>query len=163
MSSEIAAETEPSPTPLRSRRWIVATLAAVLIVIAAAVAVRSTTAQPAASPATTSTGSSIPTVSAPSAPTDGVLTIVIPPGMDAAIKRGESDYHMPPVMRLRVGDTIVIRNDDSAPHMILYTLVEPGETQRRTLTAPGSEVYSSGCAANAAKFNDFTTIFVAAR
>jgi hypothetical protein len=104
------------------------------------------------------------TVVVPSSPTDGVLTIVIPPGTDAAMKRsGDAGYHMPSVMRLHVGDTIVIRNDDTAPHMILYTFLLPGQTDRRTFTAAGSEAYSSGCAANAAQFPDFTTIFVVDR
>lgn len=97
----------------------------------------------------------------PEAPTDGVLTIVIPPGTDAAMKQsGNASYHMPSVMRLKVGDTIVIRNDDTAPHMMLYTFLLPGETDTRTLTEAGSEAYSSGCTANAAEFPDFTTIFV---
>lgn len=56
----------------------------------------------------------------PTSSTDGVLSIVIPAGMDAAMKRsGDAAYHMPPVIRLKVGDTIVIRNDDTAPHMLL--------------------------------------------
>lgn len=73
---------------------------------------------------------------------------------------GNASYHMPSVMRLKVGDTIVIRNDDTAPHMMLYTFLLPGETDTRTLTEAGSEAYSSGCTANAAEFPDFTTIFV---
>jgi hypothetical protein len=100
-------------------------------------------------------------VNVPAAPTDGVLTIVIPPGTDAAMKRtGDAGYHLPSVMRLDVGDTIVIRNDDDAPHMILYTFLLPGQTDRRTFTTAGSEAYSSGCSANAAQFPDFTTIFI---
>jgi hypothetical protein len=100
----------------------------------------------------------------PEETTDGVLTIVIPPGTDAAMKRsGNANYHMPSVMRLHVGETIVIRNDDTAPHMIFYTLLLPGQTDRRTFAAEGSEAYSSGCTANAAQFPDFTTIFVVDR
>ncbi|HKG25135.1 MAG TPA: hypothetical protein VKB09_05760 [Thermomicrobiales bacterium] len=100
----------------------------------------------------------------PAAPTDGVVSIVIPPGTDAAMRRsGDAGYHMPSVMRLQVGDTIVIRNDDSVPHMILYTFLLPGQSDRRTFTTDGSEAYSSGCAANAAEFLDFTTIFVVDR
>lgn len=100
----------------------------------------------------------------PAAPTDGVLSIVIPPGTDAAMKRtGNAGYHMPSIIRLHIGDTIVIRNDDTSPHMILYTFLLPGQTDRRTFTTVGSEAYSSGCAANAAQFPDFTTIFVVDR
>lgn len=100
-------------------------------------------------------------VVAPAAPTDGVLTIVIPRGTDAAMKAsGNAAYHLPSVIRLRVGDTVVIRNEDTAPHMLLYTFLLPGETDRRTFTTVGSEAYTSGCAANAADFSDFTTIFI---
>jgi plastocyanin len=67
---------------------------------------------------------------------------------------------MPSVIQLTAGDTIVLRNDDTAPHMILYALLPPGQTQTRTLTTPGSEVYSSGCGVHAASFMNFTTIFV---
>ena len=58
------------------------------------------------------------------------------------------------------GSSYVIRNDDDAPHMILYTFLMPGETDERTFTAPGSEVYSSGCGLHAASILNFTTIFV---
>jgi hypothetical protein len=107
------------------------------------------------------TGHEVGGIVVAAAPTDGVLTIVIPPGTDAAMKQsGSASYHMPSVMRLKVGDTIEIRNDDTAPHMILYTFLLPGQTDRRTFTDVGSEAYSSGCAANAAEFPDFTTIFI---
>jgi plastocyanin len=100
-------------------------------------------------------------VVAPAAPTNGVLAVIIPRGADAAMKAsGDSAYHMPAVMRVRVGDTMTIRNDDDVPHMILYTFLMPGETDTRVFTKAGSETYSSGCAANAADFHDFTTIFI---
>ena len=54
-------------------------------------------------------------------------------------------YEMPAVIQLTTGDTIILRNDDTVPHMILYAFLMPGETHERTLTMPGSEVYSSGC------------------
>src|SRR3712207_2245797 len=60
----------------------------------------------------------------PTNPIDGVLSIVIPRGTDAAMKQsGNAGYHMPSIIRLHAGDTIVIRNDDVAPHMILYTFL----------------------------------------
>lgn len=98
---------------------------------------------------------------APAAPTDGLLEIVIPLGTDAAMNAsGDPAYHMPAVIKVRVGDTMVIRNDDDVPHMVLYTFLMPGERDIRVFTEAGSETYSSGCAANAADFHDFTTIFV---
>jgi hypothetical protein len=96
----------------------------------------------------------------PAVPSEGVLTLVIPPGAAANQQAGGPGYLMPSVISLRVGDTIVLRNDDEAPHMILHAFLMPGETQERTFTAPGSEVYSSGCGLHAASFLNFTTIFV---
>jgi hypothetical protein len=96
----------------------------------------------------------------PSAPTNGVLTLVIPPGAAADQHAGGRGYEMPPVISLHVGDRIVIRNDDDASHMFLYAWLRPGETSERTFTQPGSEVYSSGCGLHAASILNFTTIFV---
>jgi hypothetical protein len=96
----------------------------------------------------------------PSAPVDGVLEMVIPPGAAADQQAGGRGYVMPSRIDLEVGDTIVIRNDDDAPHMILYTFLMPGESHERTFTEPGSEVYSSGCGLHAAAILNFTSIFV---
>ena len=41
---------------------------------------------------------------------------------------------MPDVIQLTAGDTIILRNDDTAPHMILYAFLMPGETHERTFT-----------------------------
>lgn len=98
----------------------------------------------------------------PSEPVDGVLTLVVPPGAAADQQAGGRGYVMPSVINLNVGDTIVIRNDDDAPHMILYSFLLPGETDTRTFTEVGSEVYSSGCGLHAASILNFTTIFVGA-
>jgi hypothetical protein len=96
----------------------------------------------------------------PGTPTDGVLTLVIPPGAAADQRLGGRGYTMPDVIQLTAGDTIVLRNDDSVPHMILYAFLMPGQTHERTLLTPGSEVYSSGCGVHAVSFLNFTTIFV---
>jgi hypothetical protein len=96
----------------------------------------------------------------PATPADGVLTLVIPPGAAADQRLGGRGYTMPDVIQLTAGDTIVLRNDDSVPHMILYAFLMPGQTHERTLLTPGSEVYSSGCGVHGASFLNFTTIFV---
>jgi hypothetical protein len=96
----------------------------------------------------------------PDTPVDGILTMRIPLGASADQQAGGRGYAMPSVINLEVGDTIVIRNDDDAPHMILYTFMLPGQTDTRTFTSPGSEVYSSGCGLHAAVILNFTTIFV---
>lgn len=99
----------------------------------------------------------------PAEPVDGALTLVTPPGAAADQQAGGRGYEMPDVIRLHVGDTIVLRNGDTAPHMILYAFLMPGESDARTLTEPGSEFYSSGRRVHAASFLNFTTIFVAER
>ncbi len=94
--------------------------------------------------------------------TDGIVTIVIPRGMEAQMMQtGNGDYRLPSVIRLHVGDTIILQNNDIAPHAILYAVLMPGQTNRRTLTKIGSEIYSAGCSA-AAGSSDFTSIFVSA-
>jgi hypothetical protein len=93
-------------------------------------------------------------------PTDGVLSLVIPLGAAADQKLGGRGYTMPSVIQMKAGDTIILRNDDTAPHMILYAFLLPGQTHERTLVTPGSEVYSSGCGVHGASFLNFTTIFV---
>lgn len=98
----------------------------------------------------------------PDTAVDGVLTLNIPPGAGADQQAGGRGYAMPSVINLEVGDTIVIHNDDDAPHMILYTFLLPGQSDTRTFTSPGSEVYSSGCGLHAASILNFTTIFVSA-
>lgn len=99
----------------------------------------------------------------PAQPVAGVLTMVIPAGAAADQQQGGTGYEMPAVISLDVGDTIVIRNDDDAPHMILYAFLKPGESDTRTFTAPGSETYSSGCGLHAASYHSFTTIFIKAK
>jgi hypothetical protein len=96
----------------------------------------------------------------PSTPADGILSMIIPPGAAADQQAGGRGYEMPSVISLTIGDTIVIRNDDDAPHMILYTFLMPGETDERTFTETGSEVYSSGCGLHGASILNFTSIFV---
>jgi hypothetical protein len=101
-------------------------------------------------------------VTMPAATADGVLTLNIPLGAGADQQTGGRGYAMPSVINLEVGDTIVIHNDDDMPHMILYTFLVPGQTDTRTFTTLGSEVYSSGCGLHAASILNFTTIFVSA-
>jgi hypothetical protein len=96
----------------------------------------------------------------PSEPVEGLLTITIPPGTADLQAEGKPGYLMPSVIRLTVGDTITIVNNDTDPHIMLYGFLPPGGTDTRTFTTPGSEVYSSGCSPSAGEFNDFTTILI---
>lgn len=94
---------------------------------------------------------------------EGKFTIVIPAGMNATmLQSGMNDYGLPAVIKLRVGDVITIENRDDVPHAILYTVVNPGQTDIRTITRAGSEMYSAGCGASAGAAG-FTSIFIADR
>jgi plastocyanin len=70
---------------------------------------------------------------------------------------------MPPVIRLRVGDSVVVTNDDAYPHMILGALAPAGETTTITFDLPGAHAFSSGCTANGGKMNSFTSVIVSGR
>lgn len=93
--------------------------------------------------------------------TNGLLEIVIPRGTYLRIQAGElSAYNLPSVMNLRVGDRIVIHNEDDFPHILMYAFIPVGATDVRVLAQPGSEVYTAGCTPSAADFAPFTTIFI---
>ena len=93
--------------------------------------------------------------------TDGVIEIVIPPGAYERIQGGQLDfYNLPSVMNLKVGDRIVIRNNDEYPHLIMYAFVPVGGVDVREFTTPGSEVYTAGCTPSAGDYAPFTTIFI---
>jgi hypothetical protein len=98
----------------------------------------------------------------PSEPVDGLLSITIPPGTADLQAEGKPGYVMPSVIRVKVGDTIRITNNDQAAHIMLYGFLPAGATDVRTFDTPGSEVYSSGCSPSAADFNAFTTILISA-
>ena len=149
----------------RSLRWVLATIAGLILatVLLSAAFLPGFPVQPPAPrpPADTRVNPASPGVATmPSQPIDGVLTLTIPPGAAADQRQGGRGYVMPSVISLEVGDTIVIRNDDDAPHMILYAFLMPGESDTRTFTEMGSEVYSPGCGLHAASFLNFTTVFV---
>lgn len=95
----------------------------------------------------------------PNAATDGVLTVTIPPGTGEAMALGRNGYVMPSVIRLKVGDKVVIHNEDAFPHVMMFAFVMPGETVERTFDTVGSETYSAGCTIDPSP-NGFTSLFV---
>lgn len=95
----------------------------------------------------------------PSKATKGVLLIAIPPGTGAAMRAGLDGYILPSVIQLYVGEKIVIRNDDSLPHMMLFTFVMPGERQERLFDRVCTETYSAGCTMDPTP-SGFTSLFV---
>lgn len=93
---------------------------------------------------------------------NGTWLVVIPLGtQERMIKTGIDEYQLPSVVRLHVGDTIVIRNEDIYPHAILDAFLLPGQSETRTLTKPGSEIYSAGCSVVSVAATGFTSIFIA--
>jgi FtsP/CotA-like multicopper oxidase with cupredoxin domain len=97
----------------------------------------------------------------PDASTDGVLLVDIPAGSFDAFASDFHGYVVPPVIRLRAGDTIQINNHDTGTHMIFYEVVPPGSSLSMAFDTPGNYVYSSGCAGDP-RMNSFTTIIVTA-
>ena len=81
----------------------------------------------------------------PAAPVDGVLGITIPAGTTELMAQGGHGYILPSVIDLTKGDKIVIRNEDSFPHLMLWAFLLPGQSDERTFSDLGSEVYSAGC------------------
>lgn len=90
---------------------------------------------------------------------DDGLEITVPAG--AGVGGGHA-FALPPTIRLRVGQTVSIRNGDAIAHVVLGVLVRPGATARRTLDAPGVEVYGVGCAVHAGG-TGLTTLIVGTR
>lgn len=94
--------------------------------------------------------------------TDGVLTIVIPAGAADEMDAGnQAAIQLPPVMRLKVGDKIVIRNEDTRPHLVMYAYVLPGATNERVFDMPDLQAYSAGCSVSAdSPATSFMTLIV---
>jgi len=104
----------------------------------------------------------VESVVVPGVATDGVVSFTIPKGAAVAQQAGAEPYLMPDVMRLSVGDKLVVRNEDDYPHMIFALLVQPSETGTMTFDEPGTTAYSSGCTANGGTMNSFTSVVVSA-
>jgi hypothetical protein len=149
----------------RALKMLLVSLAVLLVGTAAAVKVRGAHKSEGAAGAQTTlvaqTGSAWQNVLVPDHATDGVLTIVIPLGAADEMDAGNpSAVQLPPVMRLKVGDRIVIRNDDDRPHLVMYAYVQPGETNQRVLDKTGMEVYSAGCSVTAESTGTFMSMMV---
>lgn len=62
------------------------------------------------------------------------VTFVVDPGTGERLDAGEVVELMPAEVRLDVGDTIVIRNDDDRDHVVGPYFVRSGETLQQTYT-----------------------------
>lgn len=66
-----------------------------------------------------------------------VLTYVVPPGTGTLVERGETVQIMPEKVTLHVGDTLRIRNDDTADAMVGPYFIEAGKEFSLVYGAPG--------------------------
>ncbi len=116
-------------------------------------------AAPVAAPATVADGPIV----VPNHMTDGQIAFTIPLGAAQDQTNGGTPYVMPPTIRMAVGDTVVVTNDDTFPHIILSSLVMPGTTATMVFDEPGIDAFSSGCTANGGTINAFTSVIVSER
>jgi hypothetical protein len=79
------------------------------------------------------------------------VVLVVPPGTFAAEMRGEPAFSMPSHIRLVVGQSITVRNDDQAMHYFFDVPVAPGQSFRKTFSKPGSFGYSPGLSCSLAR------------
>jgi hypothetical protein len=67
---------------------------------------------------------------------------VIPVGTARAELRGEAAPILPAPLRLKVGQRVVIRNDDQAMHYFFEQPVAPGQELVKSYDQPGRFTYS---------------------
>lgn len=67
----------------------------------------------------------------------GDYEVVIAPGTDALAQGGQYVEFFPPGFTMRVGQTLIVRNLDSATATIGPFTVGPGETLTKLFTEPG--------------------------
>ncbi|MEZ5322183.1 MAG: hypothetical protein R2698_08945 [Microthrixaceae bacterium] len=72
--------------------------------------------------------------------------IVIPVGTKAAVDRGEAVAIFSSVMRFKVGDRLIIRNDDEVTHVVGPYTVRAGE--RIDVRFRRKAIYPGPCSAN---------------
>ena len=76
------------------------------------------------------------------------LVVTGPSGTADLSTHGGHPFALPPTLRLRVGQTIEIRNQDRIAHVVLGMVVPAGEIGTRVVATSGYEIYSAGCAAH---------------
>lgn len=146
------APAPPTVTGIRTepqRSWhgaaivlLVVTLVAVLGAVAAAVLV------------SRDPGAETPAVTASSA--EGrTIRYLVPPGTGARIDAGEEVEIIPPELTMKVGDTLVIINDDDREHSVAGYQVRSGDTLRVSYPRPG--LYMNSCSVNT---SDLVYIYV---
>jgi plastocyanin len=74
------------------------------------------------------------------------VTITIPAGTGAAVAAGEDVDAVPTLIEVSVGDTLVLVNDDSRPHVVGPWTVLPGAEFRYSFT--DAQEFSGACSAH---------------
>src|SRR5690348_3171213 len=91
--------------------------------------------------------------STPARLTGGDVTYVIPEGTEAALERGEPAFQFPPEIRVGVGKSVVITNQDYAMHYFFDIPVAPGQTIRKPFPRAGEFVYQGGLSCSISRSN----------
>lgn len=91
----------------------------------------------------------------PAAPPAEVV-YTIPAGTAAARMRGESVVTVPQQMKLTVGQTVVVRNNDAAMHYFFYAPIAPGQTFKKTFSQAGMFGYSGFLSCSVADFDSLS-------
>ena len=69
-------------------------------------------------------------------PASRTVTYIVEPGTAARIAKGEQIQIMPPELQLKVGDSLVVRNDDKATMTVGPYTVDPGQTLNQRFQRP---------------------------
>lgn len=64
-------------------------------------------------------------------------SFVVPAGTGERLDRGENVEIVPRTLEVKVGDSLVIRNEDSRTHTVGPVVVRAGETAEQNFTRPG--------------------------
>ncbi|RME88339.1 MAG: hypothetical protein D6770_07230 [Anaerolineae bacterium] len=70
------------------------------------------------------------------------VELVIPPGTAERVARGETPPSIPEEMTFVLGDTLVVRNEDSVPHQLGPLWVPPGATASLQLDTAQNYVFA---------------------
>ncbi|HEY5982823.1 MAG TPA: hypothetical protein VIU38_05065 [Anaerolineales bacterium] len=72
-----------------------------------------------------------------------VVELDIPPGTAGRVQAGQADPSLPASMTFVVGDTLVVKNSDSAVHQLGPLLIPPGSTA--SLKLDTAQQYAATC------------------
>ncbi len=119
ITSEVPPEPESEPEPARTAGWglgvVLIAISVVALVVAGVLVVR---------------------LVSPEEASGRTVTFVVPAGTAAKAAKGESIQIMPSVVRLDVGDSLVIRNDDVQTAAVGPYTVKAGATLTQKFKRP---------------------------